>query len=166
MHADQAELSRPRVPSLEGIITNMSDVASMRICEEESLADIKLSKPGFKPPPRRTLASGCGGGVTFATEKRKVQSGMVVKGDEVLSLMKQLNERAELYKYCGGVHTSALGDNSTLLVVAEDIEAQHARQDNGRMSAQEIIDQGQGVNHHRTHSSEMLGKAASMMTPS
>ncbi len=105
----------------EGIISGMSDVASMRVCEEDSLADVKLSKPGYTPPARRTLASGCGGGVSFATEMQKVESQLTVKPEEVFSLMKQLNEKAELYRFSGGVHTSALCNNSNVLVVAEDI---------------------------------------------
>ena len=102
----------------EGIISGMSDVASMRVCEEDSLADVKLSKPGYAPPARRTLASGCGGGVSFATEMQKVESQLTVKPEEVFSLMKQLNEKAELYRFSGGVHTSGLCNNSKVLVVA------------------------------------------------
>jgi len=105
----------------EGIITDKRDVASMRVCEEESLADVKLSKPGYKPPTRRTLSSGCGGGVSFATELPKVNSDLVITPAEVLSLVKQLNEKAELYHHCGGIHTAALGDTGDLIVVAEDI---------------------------------------------
>src|SRR4030043_106612 len=39
----------------EGIISSLSDVASMRICEEDSLADIRLAKAGFKLPGRSQL---------------------------------------------------------------------------------------------------------------
>ena len=105
----------------ERVISGMSDVASMRVCEEDSLADVKLSKPGYKPPARRTLASGCGGGISFTTEMKEVESKLTVKPEEVFSLMKQLNERAELYRFSGGVHTSALCDNGNVLVAAEDI---------------------------------------------
>ena len=35
--------------------------------------------------------------------------------------MKQLQEQMELYRLSGGVHTSALADTKSLLVVAEDI---------------------------------------------
>ena len=105
----------------EGVISGMSNVASMRVCEEDSLADVKLSKPGYTPPTRRTLTTGCGGGVSFATEMRKVESKLTVKPEEVFSLMKQLNEKAELYRFSGGVHTSALCNNSNVLVSAEDI---------------------------------------------
>src|SRR4030042_1561988 len=105
----------------EGIITDTNDIASMRVCEDDSLVDVRLNKPGFTPPERRTLSTGCGGGVSFASKLTRVDSDLMVKADEVISLMKQLNEKAELYKFCGGVHTSALGENNNLWVVAEDI---------------------------------------------
>jgi FdhD protein len=47
----------------EGIIADKDDVAVMRVCEEESLADIRLRTAGYMPPARRTLGSGCGGGI-------------------------------------------------------------------------------------------------------
>jgi len=150
----------------EGIISGMSDVASMRICEEESLADVKLSKPGFKLPERRTLASGCGGGVSFATAKQKIESRLVVTSEAILSSMKQLNERAELYKFCGGVHTSALGDSSNLLVVAEDI-GRHNTLDKimGECLLTKLSTRDKILLTTGRISSEMLSKAARMETP-
>ena len=150
----------------EGIIAGLSDVANMRICEEESLADVRLSKPGYKPPERRTLASGCGGGVSFATVKQKIESRLVVTSEAILSLMKQLNERAELYKYCGGVHTSALGDSSNLLVVAEDI-GRHNTLDKimGECLLTKLSTKEKVLLTTGRISSEMLSKAARMGTP-
>lgn len=106
---------------LEGIIDDMNDVATMRVCEDDSLADVMLKSQDFKPPERRTLTSGCGGGVVFSTNVRKVESTLSVAPTAVFALMKQLQEQAELYRLCGGVHTSALADPDRLLVVAEDI---------------------------------------------
>jgi FdhD protein len=105
----------------EGIVTGMEDVASMRVCEEESLAEVMLKDPDYEIPTRRTLTSGCGGGATFKTQERKVDSDVLVTPEEVLSLMKRLQEDMELYRSCGGVHGSALADDKNLLVVAEDI---------------------------------------------
>lgn len=105
----------------EGIISDMGDVASMRVCEEESLADVMLSNPEYKLPTLRRLASGCGGGAVFQTQGQRVDSDLVVTPTKVLSLMKQLQEQMELYRLSGGVHTSALSDTENLLVVAEDI---------------------------------------------
>ena len=43
----------------EGIIADVADVASMRVCEEESLADVMLSNPEYEVPtaPRQALVS-------------------------------------------------------------------------------------------------------------
>ena len=54
-----------------GIISGLDDVASMRVCEEESLADVMLVNPEFQLPTKRTLTSGCGGGA----EAGKYQCG-------------------------------------------------------------------------------------------
>lgn len=104
----------------EGIIAGMSDVTSMRVCEEESLADVKLSKE-FTLPTRRILTSGCGGGFSFGTQGEKVTSSLVVTPSQILPLMMQLRKQAELFQFCGGVHASALSDTKNLLVMAEDI---------------------------------------------
>jgi len=150
----------------EGIISGMSDVASMRVCEEDSLADVKLSKPGYAPPARRTLASGCGGGVSFATEMQKVESQLTVKPEEVFSLMKQLNEKAELYRFSGGVHTSALCNNRKVLVVAEDI-GRHNTLDKivGECLLTKLQTDDKLLLTTGRISSEMLSKAARMKTP-
>jgi FdhD protein len=150
----------------EGVISGMSDVASMRVCEEDSLADVKLSKPGYVPPARRTLASGCGGGVSFATEMQKVESKLTVKPEEVFYLMKQLNEKAELYRFSGGVHTSALCDNSKVLVAAEDI-GRHNTLDKivGECLLTKLPTDDKLLLTTGRISSEMLSKAARMKAP-
>ncbi|MBM3132284.1 MAG: formate dehydrogenase accessory sulfurtransferase FdhD [Chloroflexi bacterium] len=105
----------------EGIISGIDDIASMRVCDEESEVDVRLRNTEFRVPQARTLTSGCTGGVAFRTEGEKVESDLVVSPEEVLSLMKQFEEQMELYRLSGGVHTSALSDTQNLLVVAEDI---------------------------------------------
>jgi FdhD protein len=83
----------------EGVIDGKDEVASMRVCEEDSLADVKLAREDFDPPQRRTLGSGCGGGVSFTREVlKRVDSDIVVAPDDVLLLVKRLNEHAELYR--------------------------------------------------------------------
>lgn len=105
----------------EGIISGMGDVASMRVCDEESEVDVRLSNAEFELPMVRTLTSGCSGGVAFKTEGERVDSNLVVNPAEVLSLMKQFQGQMGLYRLSGGVHASALSDNKNLLVVSEDI---------------------------------------------
>lgn len=150
----------------EGIISNISDVTSMRVCAEDSLADVKLSKTGFRLPERRMLASGCGGGVSFATGMQKIESELRITAQEVSSLMKQLNEKAELYKFCGGVHTSALGDKGNVLVVAEDI-GRHNTLDKimGECLLTKLPTKDKVLLTTGRISSEMLSKAMRMETP-
>ncbi|MCR4419371.1 MAG: formate dehydrogenase accessory sulfurtransferase FdhD [Clostridia bacterium] len=105
----------------EGIISGIEDVATMRVCEDESLADVRLKNPEQKLPTRRTLSTGCGGGAVFKTPGQEVDSELVVSPTEVLLLMREFLKQMELYRAGGGVHTSALADGKSLLVVAEDI---------------------------------------------
>lgn len=150
----------------EGIISGMSEIASMRVCEEDSLADVKLNKPDFQLPERRILASGCGGGISFSTERKRIDSDLRVASGEILSLMKQLNEQAELYRFCGGVHTSALGDKSSLQVIAEDI-GRHNTLDKimGECLLTKLSTRDKLLLTTGRISSEMLSKASRMETP-
>jgi FdhD protein len=150
----------------EGIISGVGDVASMRVCDEESLADVRLSNPEYKLPTLRKLTSGCGGGVAFITQGQRVNSGLVVTPTEVLSLMKQFQEQMELYRLCGGVHTSALSDTKNLLVVAEDIGRHNTlNKIQGECLLRGLsIRDGLLLTTGRV-SSEMLLKAAKMQAP-
>jgi FdhD protein len=150
----------------EGIISGMNDVMMMRVCDEESEVDVRLTNPAFELPVKRRLTSGCGGGASFTTEGKKVDSNLVVAPAEVLALMKQLQERMDLYQLSGGVHTSALSDTKSLLVVSEDI-GRHNTLDKiqGECLATGIATKDRLVLTTGRVSSEMLLKAARMQAP-
>jgi len=150
----------------EGIISGLGDVAKMRVCEEESLADVMLSNPEYELPTQRTLTSGCGGGTTFKTQGQSVDSDLVATPKEVLSLMKQLQKQTALYRLCGGVHGSALSDTKNLLVVAEDI-GRHNTLDKiqGECLLRELSTRDRLLLSTGRISSEMLLKAAKMQAP-
>jgi len=150
----------------EGIISSFGDVASMQVCEEESLADVMLSNPGYQLPTKRTLTSGCGGGATFKTQEQRVDSDLVVTPKEVLSLMKQLQEQMVLYRLCGGVHGSSLSDAKNLLVVAEDI-GRHNTLDKiqGECLLKGLSTRDRLLLSTGRISTEMLLKAAKMQVP-
>ena len=150
----------------EGIIADAADVASVRLCEEESLADVMLSDSGYEVPKMRTLTSGCGGGAAFKMQGQKVDSDLVISPKRVSSLMKQLQERMALYRLCGGVHASALADPDNLLVVAEDI-GRHNTLDKiqGECLLRSLSTQDRLLLSTGRISSEMLLKAAKMKVP-
>ncbi|KJS00761.1 MAG: formate dehydrogenase [Peptococcaceae bacterium BRH_c4a] len=150
----------------EGIISDIGDVVMMRMCEDESLVDVRLKNSEYKLPTKRRITSGCGGGAAFKTQGQKVDSGLVIAPAEVLSLMKKLQEQMELYRISGGVHTSALSDTGDLLVMAEDI----GRHNTLDKIQGECLERGLSTRDRLLLttgriSSEMLLKAAKMQAP-
>lgn len=106
---------------LENIIKSVDDILVMRICEDEGVADVRIKNSDFKPPTRRTLSSGCGGGFVFETSIKKVKSMTSISHEQILPLMRDFNQRLEIFKLTGGVHASILAENSKILVVSEDV---------------------------------------------
>lgn len=150
----------------EGIISSIDDVLMLRMCDNESTADVRLKNTEAILPTKRTLTSGCGGGSMFETHRQKVDSGLVASPTEVLSLMKKFLEKMELYRLSGGVHTSALADNKDLLVVAEDI-GRHNTLDKiqGECLMMGISTKDRLILTTGRISSEMLLKVAKMQAP-
>lgn len=150
----------------EGFISSIDDILLMRVCAEESVADVRLANSEFILPTKRTLTPGCGGGAVFSTAGQKVESDLVVAPKAVLALMLQLLEQMELYKLSGGVHTSALADTENLLVVAEDI-GRHNTLDKitGECLGRGLSTKDKLLLSTGRVSSEMLLKAAKMQVP-
>ncbi|OPY61505.1 MAG: formate dehydrogenase accessory protein [Syntrophorhabdaceae bacterium PtaU1.Bin034] len=148
----------------EGIIRDMNDVLMMRVCDEESEVDVRLTNPDFQLPAKRRLTSGCGGGATFTMQAQKVESDLVVTPAEILARMKQLQGHIE--RLSGGMHASALADPKELLLVTEDI-GRHNTLDKiqGGCLLKGLSTRDRMVLTTGRISSEMLLKAARMQVP-
>jgi len=149
----------------EGIITNINEVVSLQVYEDKSLADVRLSKVEHPLPVQRPVR-GCSGGIGFQSQGRRVDSDLVVTPAEVFSLMRQLRQQAQLFRACGGVHTSALSDTRNLLVIAEDI-GRHNTLDKiqGECLLRGLSTKDRLLLTTGRLSSEMVLKAARMQTP-
>lgn len=150
----------------EGTIGSMNDVASMRVCEDGPIADVRLTNTGYKEPPRRTLASGCGSVTGTAKPVSPVESDLRVTPGEALALMKALYRRQSLFQAGGGIHSSALCDRKQILVMAEDI-GRHNTLDKitGECLMRGLSTRDGILLTTGRISSEMLLKAARMETP-
>ena len=150
----------------EGIIHKLDDVMMMRVCDEESEVDVRLSNPNLELPTKRRLTSGCGGGATFTTQAQRLDSTLAATPAEVRSLMKQLQEQIELSQASSGMHASALADTGNLLVVAEDI-GRHNTLDKiqGECLLRGVSTRDRLLLTTGRVSSEMLLKAARMQAP-
>jgi FdhD protein len=150
----------------EGIIQDMKDIIAMRVCEDDNLADVTLKNTEFKPPEKKVLTSGCGGGISFSFNVPKIDSQVTVSADRILKLMGQLVENAVSYNLSGGIHTSAVCDTEKILALADDI-GRHNTLDKlvGECLLRNIPTKDKILLTSGRVSSEMLRKAARMQAP-
>jgi len=153
---------------LEGIIGGLDEVALLRVCDEEEIVEVRLTRD-IELPNKRVLTSGCGGGITFAdltAQTSKIDSALKVTPSQIFGLMRQLYRQAELYRITGGVHTSALSDGEKLLVVASDV-GRHNTLDKiqGQCLLEGIDTKDRILLTTGRLSVEMLNKAARMRVP-
>jgi FdhD protein len=110
----------------EEIIETMDEVASVRVCPEETNIDVWLNS-SVKKPENWTRTTGCSGGETSVENSSSQIKKIVQKNDSMLraervgELIGLLGEVQSLYRESGGVHTSALSDGEKILIAAEDI---------------------------------------------
>ena len=153
---------------VEGIIEDMKDVASMRVCEDDALADVKLNQSGFVLPQKRILTSGCGGGVALNMNMgvSKIKTDIRVPPEQILRLMRYMQESSKLYNLTGGIHTSALCDEKDAMVVGEDI-GRHNTLDKivGECFLRKISTKNKILLTTGRVSSEITRKAAKMEVP-
>lgn len=117
----------------EGLIRRFADVRSLRFEQEQGIVFVETAgnELAEKLYGKRTITSGCGKGTVFyhaldALKSNPVTSGMTIAARQILALMRQLQERAELYQQTGGIHSAALGNQEGLVYVCEDIGRHNA----------------------------------------
>jgi FdhD protein len=150
----------------EGIIKDLKDVASMRVCEDDALADVILNQTDFVMPEKRVLTSGCGGGVSFNLDAPKTNSDIIITPEQILNLMRQMLANAASYNLTGGIHTSTVCDSKSIIAMAEDI-GRHNTLDKltGECLLRKIPTKDKILLTSGRVSSEMLRKAARMQAP-
>ncbi|MBI2955550.1 MAG: formate dehydrogenase accessory sulfurtransferase FdhD [Chloroflexi bacterium] len=154
---------------LEGIAHGIDDISLVRVCNEEREAEVLLAHSPVELPTRRTLTSGCGGGVSFAIESlglTPVASEAKISAADIQDLVKQFQENATLYRLTGGVHMSALAEPGRLVAVAEDV-GRHNTLDKiyGECQLTGAETEGRILLTTGRVSSEMLIKAVKMKVP-
>ena len=180
----------------EGIIGSLEDVLQIKVYEsahkvywlapqlglnrtltmqacENAVGVIDARVDGTHEPDfsRRVLTSGCGGGISFDELTHgygplETDYDTVISVSQVLDRVKDLNQAAQLYRACRGVHTSALSDGYRLLFVSEDV-GRHNTID--RIRGQCLLGKFDTTGHILLTtgriSSEMLTKARGMEVP-
>ena len=109
----------------EGIISDSSEIADTRICENDENVDVWLYHAAEKPD-KWTRTSGCAGGMTSVESNMKSglgtrQNSLMLSPEQISALLKHLDEHQILYRQSGGLHTSILTDGADKIISAEDI---------------------------------------------
>jgi FdhD protein len=108
----------------EGIIAELSEVASVRVCPQGDNIDIWLTHTAQKPQ-HWTRTSGCSGGLTGVAlppgDKMMFSNGGMLSPMQINDMLAEFYQIQVLYQQTGGVHTSALSDGQMIVVAAEDI---------------------------------------------
>jgi len=155
----------------EGLITSTTDVLDLHVSQTpEAVIRVELRNQELRLPQRRTLTSGCGGGITFvdlAAAREQVCSTVQITAGQISNLMARLMMAvADDYGRVGGFHTAGLSDGHQLLVTATDI-GRHNTLDKvaGECLTRNISMQEAILLTTGRVSVEMLGKAARMQVP-
>lgn len=119
----------------EGLISEKDEVKNIEINGEEGCVEVNTSKETSsiveKLNDKRTITSGCGKGTIFynvvdSLQCKEIDSKLEITVHQVLELIKELQQRAELFKETGGTHSSALCTPEELLFFTEDIGRHNA----------------------------------------
>jgi FdhD protein len=148
----------------EGVLRDASDIVSTHLCDDSTIIDIWLERSVERPKQwRRT--TGCSGGLTgigVDLPVEKIQpSGKTYTPENIIACSKSFNEEQALYRRTGGVHSSALGDGTQILLRADDV-GRHNTLDKlaGRLLLEGLQIEPRTLFSSGRISSEMLQKAA------
>ncbi len=118
----------------EGLLTSMDDLEAIRVQEEKGLVEIDLKNKtdlAEKLYGKRTVTSGCGKGTVFfnvldSLRTSSLEGTLEIEPDRVIFLMDSLQDKAEVFKKTGGVHSAALSNHEQILYFYEDIGRHNA----------------------------------------
>jgi FdhD protein len=117
----------------EGLVGSYGDIVSLRVDGEQGFVFVETEggKLAEKLYGKRTITSGCGKGTVFfsvldSLQSKPVESALTISAAEILSLMRELQERAHLFRLTGGLHSAALCSRKEVVYFCEDIGRHNA----------------------------------------
>lgn len=119
--------------SSEGLLKNKGEIKQITVDAERGV--VRVSTEDSRELDRdvlfkRLITSGCGRGVSFynATDNpgQKIESRVEISADSIFTLVNDFQQRSQIYKMTGGVHSAALCDRENILIFSEDIGRHNA----------------------------------------
>jgi len=117
----------------EGLIRDYGEVTSLALDEEQGFVFVETQggKLAEELHGKRTITTGCGKGTVFfsvldALQSKPISSALTITATQIHGLMRDLQERAVVFKQTGGVHSAALCSAEDVLYFCEDIGRHNA----------------------------------------
>ncbi|MFC2064502.1 formate dehydrogenase accessory sulfurtransferase FdhD [Chloroflexota bacterium] len=107
----------------EGVIKSFDEIKLIDVCENKTSIDIWLNH-SVDFPEKWQRTSGCTGGTTSVSLTKLPHAEIPqikVSSRKITNLVNELLANQDLYSQSGGVHSSAISEGESLLVVMEDI---------------------------------------------
>jgi FdhD protein len=115
----------------EGLIESAGDMISLVLDETRGIARVTTKKGGEAERIwKRFISSGCGRGATFYSaadvSSPPIESSIRILPDQIYRLMRDFQDKSEVFKNTGGVHAAALASNDVIELFSEDIGRHNA----------------------------------------
>ncbi len=118
----------------EGLLESRDEIKNVLVDENRGIVRVNtIEEKDFDNDFmfKRMITSGCGRGASFyhaadAENREQIQSGTKISTGEVLTLMREFQQKSEIFRETGGVHSAALCDTKNILVFMEDIGRHNA----------------------------------------
>ena len=118
----------------EGLLESRDEIRNVLVDEKHGIVRVTTKEEKDLSNEflfKRMITSGCGRGASFyhatdAEDREQIKSNTKISTGNVLALMKEFQQKSEVFRETGGVHSAALCDTKTLLVFMEDIGRHNA----------------------------------------
>lgn len=118
----------------EGLLSSKDEIKNLLVDEQRGVVRVETEDSNTEATElifKRLITSGCGKGAAFysaadAWTQPEIKSKTRISTDDVLSLAKKFQQRSEIFRTTGGVHSAALCDSDKILLFSEDIGRHNA----------------------------------------
>jgi FdhD protein len=118
----------------EGLIESRDEIKNILVDENRGIVRVNTKEEKELDNEflfKRMITSGCGRGASFyhaadAENQEQIKSDTRISTGAVLTLMKEFQQKSDVFRETGGVHSAALCDITTILVFMEDIGRHNA----------------------------------------
>jgi len=118
----------------EGLIRSREEVKSILLDDRRGVVRVQTDgSPDIAGDLifKRIITSGCGKGAAFysvadAADAAMVESETRISASQVFAMMREFQDRSEVFRNTGGVHSAAMTDGERILIFSDDIGRHNA----------------------------------------